>query len=183
MLFRKIVTALGIKSLRGRLKLSFICLLIILFILGAIPILLIGKNNHFKQASSEIEKTINLQQVVVNNWLDGKIADIATLAQLLNFKEKSVNNSHDVLKTFGDNHREFSDVIYANEKGIVKLAISGDVGEDIKSSFYFIESKRGNTFISDVMVGKKQNDPFITISTPVYDNLQNFNGVILGKFL
>lgn len=180
MLFNRIVSLLGILSLKGRLRFWFLSFLVVLILCASIPFVLFGKQQKREDAHATIEKTINLQQTVINNWFEERMADIKTVSQLPTVKARDLTRMQEALEALDDNHTEFNGIVYVNDRGISEIDTSGPAGIDLSDRAYFEEAKKGNTFITDVLIGRQSHTPIIIFSVPVYDDNENFQGLVFG---
>lgn len=181
MFFNRIVSLLGITSLKGRLRFWFICFLVLLVLSTSYPFVILGKLQKREGAKIELEKMINLQQIVINNWFEEKLADIRSIAELPTFKEKDFAKMNEALEVFVNNHTEFSGMVYVNEAGKTEIDTSGPIGLDLSDRQYFKEAKKGVTYITDVLIGRQSNKPIIIISVPIYSYTGQFQGLVFGS--
>lgn len=180
MLLNNIYRRLGIVSLKGRLRSLFISFIIIMVIVAAVPFVYFVKKYIQEGAKETIEKTIQLQQVVIDNWFEDRMSNIQALSGLPNVKEFDWERMALTFKSFDNSHSEFEAVIYVNEDGISEISTSGSTGLDLSDRQYFLEAKKGNAFISDVLIGRKSETQIIIVSNPIYDSKGVFRGLILG---
>lgn len=181
MLFNRIVSLLGITSLKGRLRFWFICFLVLLVLLASFPFVILGKMQKREDAKIELEKMINLQQIVINNWFEEKLADIRSIAELPTFKEKDFGKMKEALEVFDYNHTEFSGMVFVNEEGKTEIDTSGPIGIDLSDRQYFKEAKKGDSYITDILIGRQSNKPIIIISVPIYGYTGQFQGLVFGS--
>ncbi|MBY0121776.1 diguanylate cyclase domain-containing protein [Bacillus sp. S/N-304-OC-R1] len=181
MVFNRIVSLLGITSLKGRLRFWFICFLVLLVLLASFPFVILGKMQKREDAKIELEKMINLQQIVINNWFEEKLADIKSIAELPTFKEKDYKKMNEALEVFVNNHAEFSAMVYVNEAGKTEIDTSGPIGLDLSDRQYYKEAKKGDSYITDVLIGRQSNKPIVIISVPIYSYSGQFHGLVFGS--
>lgn len=180
MLLNNIYRRLGIVSLKGRLRSLFISFIIIMVIVAAVPFVYFVKKYIQEEAKETIEKTIQLQQVVIDNWFEDRMSNIQALSGIPNVKEFDLERMALTFKSFDNSHSEFEAVIYVNEDGISEISTSGSTGLDLSDRQYFLEAKKGNVFISDVLIGRQSETQIIIVSNPIYDSKGVFRGLILG---
>lgn len=180
MFLNNIYRRLGIVSLKGRLRSLFISFIIIMVIVAAVPFVYFVKKYIQEEAKETIEKTIQLQQVVIDNWFEDRMSNIQALSGIPNVKEFDLERMALIFKSFDNSHSEFEAVIYVNEDGISEISTSGSTGLDLSDRQYFLEAKKGNAFISDVLIGRQSETQIIIVSNPIYDSKGVFRGLILG---
>ena len=76
---------------------------------------------------------------------------------------------------------EFSRIVFVNKQGVTEINSSGAPSIDISDRIYFQEAKKGNSYVTDVLVGRQSNQDVIIFSSPIFDDEQRFQGLILGS--
>lgn len=180
-MFSRICLLFRITSLKGRLRFWFICFTALIVLLISIPFVILGKQQKREDANVAIEKMINLQQIAINNWFEERLAGIKSISELPAVKAKDLTKMQEALDVFDDNHSEFSGIVYVNEKGMTVVDTAGPTGLDLSDRLYFEEAKKGNSSITDVLIGRQSKKPIIIISVPVYDYDERFRGLVFGS--
>ncbi|MGG3802083.1 diguanylate cyclase domain-containing protein [Metabacillus fastidiosus] len=180
MSFNHVFRLLRISSLKGRLRFWFICFIILLVLLASIPFVIIGKHTKREEANVSIEKMINLQKLMIEQWFGERLSDIKSVAELPTVKAGKVTEMQEALEVFDRNHLEFTGIVYVNENGITEVDTTGPIGLDLSDRPYYKEAKKGNVFITDVLIGRQSNKPIIIFSVPVYDDKKRFRGLVFG---
>ncbi len=180
MLVNRIFSKVGVQSLKGRLRFGFICYIVLLILLASTPAVFIGKKYMQESAYSEIEKTIDLQQLVIENWFEDRIAEINFISELPTVKAKDLKSMEVALEAFDKTHSEFNGIVYVNKEGISEIDTTGDTGLDLSDRIYYQEAKKGNSFITDVLIGRQSKKPIIIFSAPVYGFDGTFQGLVFG---
>lgn len=172
---------LGITSLKGRLRFWFISLIALLVILASIPFYILGKSYIREEASLTIEKMINLQQLVIENWFEERMADIRSVSNLPELRGVELSKLNEALHAFYNNHPEFNGIVYVNENGLTEVDTTGPPGLDVSDRMYYQQALKGKAFITDVMIGRLSHEPIIIFSAPVYDYDHRFRGLVFGS--
>lgn len=180
-MFRRIFALLKVAKLKNRLRLYFTCFLVMLILLISFPIILIGKQQRIKDAQDQLDKIMNVQQVFIDDWFEENLADIRSIVQLPTIKNKDLENMQVIFQEFKQNYSKFGSIVYANADGMTEVSDSGFKKTDLTERQYFHEAKKGNTYISEVLIGMKTKEPIIIVSAPVYDYEENFQGLIFGS--
>ncbi|KAA9031168.1 diguanylate cyclase domain-containing protein [Niallia endozanthoxylica] len=180
MLFSNIFNRLGIVSLKGRLKSWFLCFIALMVLMASIPFVFLGKQQKREDANVTIEKTIQLQQVVINNWFEEQMANIQALSELPIVKAFDLELMAKSLESFDQSHSEFNGVVYINEEGMTEIDTSGPTGIDLSDREYFKQAKKGKSFVTDVLIGRQSHSQIIIFSNPIYDSNGSFRGLIFG---
>lgn len=181
--FNSLYRYLGIVSLRGRLRTLLITFITLMVLLASIPFVYFEKKHLQENANETIEKTIQVQQVFISNWLKNRMSNILAISGLPSVKDFDLERIEIAFKSFDNSHSEFDSIVYINEEGISEVHTSGIIGVDFSDRQYFLEAKKGNSHISDVLIGRQSGEQIITVSNPIYDADGNFKGVIFGTVL
>ncbi|WP_049665679.1 diguanylate cyclase domain-containing protein [Bacillus sp. FJAT-27231] len=180
MFLNRIVHLFQISSLKGRLRFWFICFTVVFVLLASIPLVIIERSQKREEANVAIEKTMNLQQLVIDNWFEDRLADIKSISELPTVKAGDIAKMEGALKAVDKNHPEFSGIVYVNKNGITEVDTTGLIGLDLSDRPYFKEAKKGKIFITDVLIGRQSNKPIIIFSVPVYNEAGHFQGLVFG---
>lgn len=181
MVLTRIVSMLGIRSLKGRLLFFFISFLIILALLAFIPLIIIGKEQRFKDAEIEMKKMIQLQEVFIEEWFDDHLSNITALAKSKSVQEKDYEEMDQLFKTYKDNYTEYSGIMYVDHTGMTRATTREDAKINVAEREYFKEAAAGKSHISEVLFGRISQQQIITISVPVIDEEDVFQGVVIGS--
>jgi len=181
MFLNRIFRLFKILSLKERLRFWFLCFIVLLVLLASIPFVVIEKSQKREEANVAIEKMINLQQLVIENWFKDRLADIKSISELPAVKAGELTRMKESLKAFDKNHPEFSGIVYVNKSGITEIDTTGPPGLDLSDRPYFEEAKKGKIFITNVLIGRQSHKPIVIFSVPVYDNAKRFQGLVFGS--
>lgn len=178
--FNTIFSRLGIVKLKVRLRTLFITFIAIMVLLASIPFIYIEKKLNQENANETIEKTIRVQQVVVDNWFENRMSNIKALSGQPAVKEFDLELMAIAFEAFDNSHAEFDGVAYVNEHGISEITTNGPTRLDYSDRQYFKEAEKGNAFITDVLIGRQSGAPIIIVSNPIFDAEGIFRGLIFG---
>lgn len=178
-MLQRIYHLLRLHSLKRRLCFWFICLFLLLFS-SVIPFTFYVTDFREQEAHNNIQQMISLQQLFIDNWFNEKVADIQFISQLPVVKSMNKEKIEETLNFFSKTHTEFHNIVYINKHGVSEVSTSESTGIDFSDREYFQEAKKGNSFISDVLIGKQTKQPIITFSSPVFDVKNEFQGLIFG---
>ena len=180
MFLNRIFRLFKISSLKERLRFWFLCFIVLLVLLASIPFVIIEKGQKREEANVAIEKMINLQQLVIDNWFKGRLADIKSISELPAVKAGELAKMKGSLEAFDKNHPEFNGIVYVNKNGVTEIDTTGPTGLDLSDRPYFKEAKKGNILITNVLIGRQSHKPIVIFSVPVYDNAKRFQGLVFG---
>lgn len=172
----------GITSLKGRLFFIFLSFIILAVILASIPFVFFGKQHKKDDAYLTTEKSINMEQVAIEYWLDEKKIEIKSLSELPSVRNSNTLEMEEVFNVFHSNNNEFRNIVYINKEGKTEINTSGQIGNDLSDQIYFKEAKNGNSWITDVLMESDHSPTLIiVISSPIYDDRGNFQGLVAGS--
>ena len=179
-MLHRIYGLLHLNNLKSILRFWIILLILLFIVLSYLPFTLYGKEYREIEAQDNIQQTINLQQLVIDKWFEDKVSTILTISQLTVVREMEKGKMQQVVKLIDDQYTEFSHIAFANTQGIIEIDSAGSSGIDISDRPYFQEALKGNSYITDVLIGKQSNKDVIVFSSPVFDNEQRLQGLIVG---
>ncbi len=176
----RIYYLLHLNSLKRRIRFWFIFLILLFVLLSSLPFLIYGKQFREEEAQDNIQQMINLQQIVIDKWFDERMSNIRTISQLPTVRAGQKEKLKQVLETFDTNETEFTGIVFVNKHGVSEIDTTGPIGIDLSDRHYFLEAKKGNSNITDVLIGRQSNQAIIIFSSPVFDYQQRFQGLIFG---
>lgn len=176
----KIYHLFRLNSLKRELRFGFTFLIVLFVVLSYIPFTLYAKEFREIEAMNNIDQVINKEQMVIDNWFDERMKNIHTLSQLPIVKAVDKEKMKIALKLIDDNYSDFNGIGFINNQGMSEIDTLGQAGMDLSDQRYFLEAKKGKSYVSDVQIERHSNQPIIIFSSPVYDNDQRFQGLIFG---
>lgn len=159
----------------------FICFIVLFVFAASIPFIILEKQQRRDDVKIDLENMLNVQQLAIDTWLKERMMTIRSLAELPSIKGNDLEKSIEIFDSFDKNQNEFEGIVFVNSKGITEIDTSGTPGLDVSDRIYFEQAKIGNSFITDVIIGKQSKKPIIIVSAPVYDKKMNFQGLVFGS--
>ncbi|MFJ7738359.1 diguanylate cyclase [Lysinibacillus sp. NPDC097287] len=172
-------------SIRNQFRIWVVLLTFIISFFIFVPSLFMEYHQTIKHQDEEMTYFLNAQTYFFESWLSERSKDINTIAKLDTVKEHNYEESRGFFQDFM-NGTDFTDLIVINKEGIVQFDTSTEnskdsVGMDVIDREYFRVAKVGKQqYITDVQISKVTNKPIMSIASPILDEEQNFNGVVLG---
>lgn len=129
---------------------------------------------------------LNAQAYYFESWLEERTKDIHTIANWDIVKDYNFEKALASFLEF-ESKSDFSDIVFVNREGLVQFdTVSGyrEAGTemDVSDREYFRVAKIGKQqYITDVQISTVTNKPIISIASPIFDEKQNFNGVVFGS--
>lgn len=130
---------------------------------------------------SNLQETIRLQQLFIDNWFEKRAENIDYLANLPSVKAGDKERMKVALQTFVDKQKEFAAIVFINKHGITEIDTSAKPGVNLSDRQYFKEGEKGNHYISEVLIGRTSGQPIVIFSSPVFDKEHEFMGVVFGS--
>ncbi|MGC5324329.1 diguanylate cyclase [Brevibacillus sp. SYSU BS000544] len=180
MVQRDIMSAFKIRSIKQQLRFRVSFLIILIGLLIFIPIILIERNHHQEESMKRLEEATKYQKMYVEKWIQQRSAEVAIIASMpatvLLEKERMLAN----FDSFVKKQSEFDSLVYINKDGFTEVDTNSPPGISLSDRDYFLEAKKGNSFITDVLIGRASGKPRIIFSSPVFTPDKQFNGVVFG---
>lgn len=170
------------KSLNTTFKVSIILLILTIIILNIIP-LSMEKTSRETEMANNIKNGIELQHLFIENWIDKQSFLLQTLSTLPIVKTQDKEKMLEVFRQFVGNNKDYSAIVYVNKNGYAEIDTGGVISKptNLSNREYFLEAKKGNPHITDVITSKNNGKPIIIFSMPIYNYEREFQGLIFGS--
>ena|GEM_PF-2500191 len=120
------------------------------------------------------EQTLNIQRIMIGNWFQENADKIKMFSELNSTKDGNVTAIHNNIEVFLSNNPEFYSLSFVDVNGRTNN------GTDVADREYFQQGLRGKSHITDVLYGRRSNEPLIIFSSPIFDYDGNVIGVLFG---
>lgn len=180
MFSKGVLNIFRIQSIKQQLQYRVTILILLVCLLNFIPMFLIEYNHHQNDALDKLEEATNPQQMFVEKWLEQRVVEVVTLASHPATKNLEKERMLENFDSFVKNQDEFDSIVYINKDGITEIDTNSPTGIRLSDRDYFLEAKKGNSFITDVVIGRASGKPRIIFSSPVFNSANQFNGVVFG---
>ena len=177
----KLYRLLHLNTLKSIIRFWFILLIVLFIVLIYLPFSLFAKEYREAEAHDHIQQMMNLQELAIENWFNDRMSLIQTISQLPTIKGLEKEEMKQILNTFVENHDDFSGIVFVNEQGLSEIDTTGLLDIDLSDRLYFQEAKKGNPYVSDVLIGRQSHEKIIIFSSPIFDYEQRFRGLIFGS--
>jgi methyl-accepting chemotaxis protein len=127
-------------------------------------------------------QTLNMAQGQaenMNNWLNTRMAEVSTLANLKEIESMDWKQQLPVLQDHHQRLADFYELIYVVDKDGICRQSTGAVN-DISDRSYFKEVMKGKTLVSDPVISKSTGNAIAIAITPIKDNQGNILGAVGG---
>jgi len=160
------------------------------FLLIVIPSLLImtiytlGHISVAKQQNLDmLQQRVLLQDRLIDYWVTERAADVRKLSQIEAFQTLNDQQMKHTLDFAQQGDSNFDSLSYINKDGIFIMSTlrTGIKYPSAIGKPYYESALAGKEYISDIVVGRNSGLPIVNFSSPIYDYLGNFQGLILGS--
>ncbi len=134
-----------------------------------------------KEQLSRLQTNLVLRQQSVEDWFEERRLDIQRLAQSPAARTGHKGNLEQLLHLFLNEQRDHNALVYINKQGISEIDTGGPAGLNLADREYFRAGQRGEFFITGVLTGRQSGQPIVILSSPVYDEQDEFQGVVFGS--
>lgn len=172
-------------SIKRQLRRWLFVITIIISIFIFIPTFYIEYRQTVEQQDEEMTNYLDAQAYFFDSWVTERSMDIHMIASLDVVKDYNYEESITYFKEFKEN-TEFTDLIFVNKEGIVQFDTveeygKNGIGVDVNDREYFQVAKiTKEPHITDILISKVTKQPIISFASPVFDEKQQFNGVVMG---
>lgn len=180
MFFNRMFQFFRIMNFKERLRFWLVLLIIFNAIAVAIPFNFIGKKQLHQNAIEHLERMMNVQEEIINSWFNEKVAIINSISQLPSIKSNNFNELETTLNSFSDKLNDFAAIAYVNNHGLIEYGIEELVGINVSDRDYFQKAKKGESYVSDLIIEREKKQPIIIVSAPIYTDENDFKGAVLG---
>ncbi|AEG61565.1 sensor domain-containing diguanylate cyclase [Desulforamulus ruminis] len=166
------------KRIRTSLLTGFVVFIILPALLVGLFTLLQSHRIMEKSVHNTLDYLADTQQNAMSNWLDGRKVFIEGLAQNEQIKIMEPEAATRVITETLPLDHSFRSLVLVGTDGWVKSGRKNNtiwVGD----REYFKQAMVGKTFVSEVLISRSNNDPVITVATPV-KNQGKIVGVLFG---
>jgi methyl-accepting chemotaxis protein len=125
----------------------------------------------------EFLKIINIQKVVIDNWLDKNLIDAKVIAETNRIRSLDPNQVSDAVEIFKRDFSDFEDIFVADLNGNT-IVRPGEESIYIGDRAYFLDAITGKEAISEPLISRASGNVIVVFAQPIY-SLDNPN-VIVG---
>lgn len=130
--------------------------------------------------TAQFEQILDLQQAIINDWFSTQMLQLRNIAALPDVRRGSPSEINRVFNDLLPGQTDFVGLGYVNRMGIVEAASGGVIGMSVTDRDYFQHSIAGQSFTTDVIIGRVSGQAAVVFSTPVYDFDNKIRGVLTG---
>lgn len=144
----------------------------------------IGQISIAKQQNlARIHERVVYQKHLIDYWMSERSADIHNLSQLPAFRMLDSEQMQYAFAIMQKDDQNFDSLNYIDKDGLFKISTlsTGIKFPSAVGKPYFEAGRKGEEYISGVVIGRNSGQPIINFSTPIYDYNSDFMGVILGS--
>jgi len=137
--------------------------------LGAVSLINYNKASSIldEQLSNAAANSAEYNAIVVNEWLQGIVNEVKTLAENAAVQSVEPERCFLVLNRVLQNHDDYEDIFAADQQGNAVAALKEETFS-LADREYFHKALQGETVIYGPMTSKITGNPIITVATPTY---------------
>jgi diguanylate cyclase (GGDEF)-like protein len=169
----------SLNTIKGRFLVSTAFLLIIGGLLTVLPLVVLVYNQREQEVAQNLDEALRMQQMVINEWIDGLSNDVVYLGSTVQTRESLYNR----IDQFAANRADFDDIFVVNQEGNVEYTANGDRAAgtlNVADRDYFQAAIDGGTFATGVTERRTDNKPVVLFSAPIRNKNGDIDGVIAG---
>lgn len=130
-----------------------------------------------------ISQRVHSQERLIDYWMMERADDVRKISQLKAFRTLDEQQMRYILSLTQQGNKDFDSLSYIDNKGFFKITtLNREIKhQSVVGQPYFQAAQGGNEYISDVVIGRNSGLPIINFSSPVYDEVGEVQGLILGS--
>lgn len=132
-------------------------------------------------AVRQMEQKVRLQEELIEQWFDERLADVQTIARSSSLLETNKEQLELWLRSTAEAGSEFELLFYADEHGKGVASTRETLAESIADRPYFTLAQEGKSGITGPFTGRLSAEPVLVFSAPVHFVTGEFRGVIAGS--
>lgn len=176
---------LGLKKLTHRL---FFWIILFLFLSSSAFLAIYvssDRNERISRADAQLQRTLDNQQEIIESWADDRIEQISYLAGAEALKTVDEDVIYETFTNFTLFSLELEALFYVDENGDIVVDSTSDSIEpayklNLKDKPYFVAGEKGTNSMEDMYIRLRDETNVILFSSPVYDDDEQFKGIVLG---
>jgi len=167
-------------TVRSRLRALALSLAALPLCLVAVFFYVILKDEIEVRTLASIDRTLGLQRLYLDNWMEDRLAEVTFLADLPQLRSFDDAAMAEVFASFRRSSSAFDALIYVEPDGHTRVDTSGNPGLYVGDRAYFDAARQGRSSVTGVLVSRKSGRLVIVVSAPVALLDGSFGGAVLG---
>lgn len=142
-----------------------------------------SKNVMEQSIFNTLEYLTDAQENAINNWVNGRKNFLEGLAQNERIRALDLDATHRILTNSLKMDRNFRSLMLVGSDGVIKVDPVFNANQRevyVTDREYFRQAMSGETYISEVLLSKINNEPVLIIATPVKREHEGIVGVLFG---
>lgn len=132
-------------------------------------------------AVRQLEQKVRLQEELIEQWLDERLADVQTIARSAASQGVELDQIHLWLSSTMEARPEFELLFYADADGQGRVSTMEGGVESIVDRPYFALAQEGKAGITGPFTGRQSAEPVLVFSAPIHTVTGEFQGIIAGS--
>lgn len=167
-------------TLRGRLRVFILNLILFVILVFSIFLMNITKSQIKSSYENELSSIVKMQNQAITKWLNKRELDIHFLANSSFIKTKKLEEIEIFFEEFINSQSEFYFVSFIDKNGQEIQNSTFLEKKNFKEYEFFKQSIQGFDFISDAQIDTDGKMPVIHFSSTVFDENNEIIGMVVG---
>lgn len=173
-----ITNLLKLDTIRGRIRLYVLLVVCIPSVVAALFFFVFQREQIIETEKNQISDDIFKNRNTVKAYIDVCFEDVNFLIRILKSHRSDIALVTNEFKDYIATHPSISAAVYMGSDGFSVIETMGKPGIFGGDRHYFKEAQEGRTAITTGITGRVSGKPVCVFSSPVFDALGNFDGVV-----
>lgn len=169
------------QTLKQKLRMWYAVLILVLGLSVVLAYFFTTQRQAREVAHRELGNQLTLQAMMIENWLRERMSDIRQMSETQAVQKLQKDGIRRNFESFIRQQHEFERLVFVNKNGEMELDTSSTSGALVADREYFKAAQQGNSYMSDVMIGRLSGKPILAFSYPTYDEHGSWSGLIFGS--
>ncbi len=174
----RFIRSLGLKTLRGKLRLYTLLLTTLPFLLAALFFFLFERQQVVGTSLGLLVSGLEHECSVMRFWINERFEDAWFIAETDEVKRGDAGAMRSLFTAYQGTHRFVSDVVYVSPEGVMATTLLATPGIYVGDRQYFQEAKAGRASLASLVQGRSSGKPICVISAPVTRPDGGFGGTV-----
>lgn len=156
---------------------AIICM--ILLVLGGLYIWY-ERDQTIMASQQLVNQSLQMQLRATRTWYQDRLDEVETVSQLYAVRTQNYDNMQHDFKANLKNNKDINGYVFVNKLGVTMVDTLSFPGANVKDREYFRRGMQGESFITDIIVGKTTGRKIIIFSAPVASYDDSIIGVVFA---
>jgi two-component system, cell cycle response regulator len=171
----------GFDSLRGTLRLYAVVLVCLPLVLSLAFFAMFDRSRILESQKQTMLESLRLEKIVILDCFENIFSDIEFLSDQATKQNIDLVTMRAMFEDYKKTHHNMPNLVFANTSGHVVVELN-EGKSYIGDRKYFEEARKGQRYISDLLISRRTGTELVTLSVPVKYADGHFAGVIFMPF-